>query len=260
MVINVRQEYFQSAEFEQLLKLNKLDSFHAIWSLDTEWFEPPNYRRDGWSGVIKQPLKDESGNTIWVFIKRQENHNFKTLLNPIDGVPTFRREFDNIQALSKKNIPTLSAAYYGERKPKDKMQSILITHSLEGYQSMDLYCLDDPDQTERTEVMRLAGVLMRQLHDAHFRHNCLFPKHIFIKIEGDKFDLKLIDLEKLKWLPLYTQIRENELSRIIRRGQPLLLADIKTWFKSYYTSGKNLQNSALEKKMEALLAAQERYH
>ena len=62
---------------------NKYD-FDTIWQLDTDWFEPPNHRRGGWSGVVKYVLETTHG-AIDVFIKRQENHVSKTLLHPFKG-------------------------------------------------------------------------------------------------------------------------------------------------------------------------------
>lgn len=257
---SVRQEYYKTSEFKQLLEFNQLDSFEAIWTLETEWFEPPNNRRDGWSGVIKYQLKEPSGKHTWVFIKRQENHNCKTILHPINGVPTFRREFDNIQSLSKRNIPSLTALYYNERAQEDAAQAILITLSLEGYQSFEQYCTENTSTEQRSEVMSRAGFVIRKLHESHYRHNCLYAKHLFVKSDDkNNVDVKLIDLEKLKWLPFYSQIRRNDLSRIIRRGEPMTFSDLAIMLKSYYETGKDLQKSSVAKELDELLSKQQRY-
>ncbi|MCW8931199.1 MAG: lipopolysaccharide kinase InaA family protein [Gammaproteobacteria bacterium] len=257
----MQQVDFNTDEFKQLQQLNNLEEFENIWSLETEWFEEPNYRRNGWSGVIKYPLLDATGKTIWVFIKRQENHNCKTALHPFKGVPTFRREYLNINSLVKQNIPTLTTFYYSERIVNGKSQAILITLSLEGYQSLEEFCANDENQSipQRPEIMTLAGTVVRKLHDAHFRHNCLYAKHLFIKSDANDIDVRLIDLEKLKWLPLYSQIRRNDLSRIIRRGEPMTLEDLRLLLTSYYKSGNNLEQTSLAKKLNDLLESQPRY-
>ena len=254
--------YFNTSEFKQLLKQNGLEHFEQIWTLETEWFEEPNYRRNGWSGVIKYPLVDSTGKTTWIFIKRQENHNCKTILHPFKGVPTFRREYINIQRLIKKNIPALTAIYYNERIVDGKDQAILITLSLEGYQSFESFCANDENRSisQRPEIMTLAGKLIRKLHDAHFRHNCLYSKHLFVKNELNDIDVRLIDLEKLKWLPLYSQIRRKDLSQIIRRGKSMTHDDLKILLSSYYKSGDDLQFISLAKELDALLNAQKHYH
>lgn len=261
-MIKAMKAYFNTSELEQLLVQNNLHDFEQIWSLDTEWFEAPNYRRNGWSGVIKYPLVDSTGQTVWVFIKRQENHNCKTILHPLTGMPTFRREFINIQGLLNKEIPALTALYYNERKKEGKDQAILITLSLEGYQSFEAFCDNDDNLSlsQRPEIMALAGAVIRKLHDAHFRHNCLYSKHLFVRDEANNIDVRLIDLEKLKWLPLYSQIRRNDLSRLIRRGEPMTHKDLTSLLNSYYNSGRSLQSTSLASELNTLLDNQERYY
>lgn len=31
---------------------------------------------------------------------------------------------------------------------------------------------------------------------AHWQHGCLYPKHIFVRVEGEAIEVALIDLEK----------------------------------------------------------------
>lgn len=107
--------------------------------------------------------------------------------------------------------------------------------------------------------MALAGTVIRKLHDAHFRHSCLYLKHLFVKNEANDIDVRLIDLEKLKWLPLYSQIRRNDLSRIIRRGESMTHEDLRTLLDSYYKSGPDLQRTSLAKELNTLLNRQKRY-
>ena len=254
--------YFNTIEFKQLLKQNDLDCFAKIWDLETDWFEAPNYRRNGWSGVIKYPLLDATGKTTWVFIKRQENHNHKTLMHPLKGIPTFRREYNNILQLNKNNISTLTALYYNERLVNAKHQSVLITLSLEGYQSMAEFCADKDNASipQRSDIMIRAGILIRKLHDAHYRHNCLYAKHLFVRKEAHNIDVRLIDLEKLKWFPFYKQIRSKELAQIIRRGESMSFADLKILLHSYYTSGADLQKTSLAKELNTLLKKQFKHH
>jgi len=255
----MKDVFFESTEIKALFEANHLGNFDQIWALKTPWFEAPNYRRNGWSGVIKQALKDKNGVSTWVFIKRQENHNYKTFLHPFKGVPTFRREFNNIKKLNDKEVPTLRTLYYAERSSEGNDQAILITLSLEGYQSLEEFCLNknNAKSPQRQAIMMLAGQVTRQMHDAHFRHNCLYPKHFFIR-QKPTLDVRVIDLEKLKWFPLYYQIRRNDLSRIIRRGQPMTYNDTKILLNSYYQSNSgHLEKSALSKQLNKLL---EKHH
>ncbi len=80
---------FVGSGWKKILELNELESFDSIWELDAAWFEEPNKRRGGWSGVSRISLKTEEGGSVGVFLKRQENHNTKTLAKPVNGEPTF---------------------------------------------------------------------------------------------------------------------------------------------------------------------------
>jgi hypothetical protein len=246
---------FKNNETEQLFKQNGLSQFEQIWTLDHEWFEPPNYRRNGWSGVIKYPLKDLSGQTQDVFIKRQENHNCKSLFHPIRGVPTFRREYLNINRLNKKNIPTLTDLYYGERIHNNHHQSILITRSLDGYESFEDFFQPDRQVPEAltAEIMQLTGKITRLLHNARFRHGSLYPKHFFILNSDNQVDVRIIDLEKLKWYPLKRWIRFNDISRIIRHRAPLSKHAIEILLDSYLAYGTDLRQSAYARNLYDLL-------
>jgi hypothetical protein len=98
------------------------DTFDAFWRNNSPWFEAPNIRRGGWSGVVKCVV-DSFGQPQKVFIKRQENHVTKTLMHPIKGIPTFLREYRNIQSLNAKNIPTLDVLYFETKASK----AVLVT-------------------------------------------------------------------------------------------------------------------------------------
>ncbi len=250
---------FDSRSTEQLFKLNHLSEFSQLWSIDAPWFEEPNHRRNGWSGVIKYAIKDQAGQPVQLFIKRQENHNCRTLLHPIKGIPTFRREYFNLKRLHEKKVPSLSHLYYGERILKGKMQSILITASLEGFQSFEeLFSKKNSNSRAMSEsatlkIMQAAGENTRKLHDAGFRHGSLYPKHFFAQINNEEVDVRLIDLEKLKWYPFRYLVRFNDLSRIIRRRKPVKKEAIQHFINTYLQYGKDLRQGHLAKKLYSLL-------
>jgi hypothetical protein len=56
---------FIAPQHQATLKLNHLDDFDSIWNMKVDWFEDPNERRGGWSGVGKLGLKTVS-NENWV--------------------------------------------------------------------------------------------------------------------------------------------------------------------------------------------------
>ncbi len=250
------KDYFSSSQTRQIFAANHLDSFDELWEMQNEWFEEPNYRRNGWSGVVKYTMTGEHGEAYPVFIKRQENHNCRTLLHPLQGIPTFRREFINIRRLCAHNIPTLTSLYYAERIVYGKRQAVLVTKSLEGFQSIEGYWNQFPQLNAilRKWIMQRTGQVLRNLHDAHFRHNCLYAKHIFVRLNditaGQQQDVRLIDLEKLKWMPSKHHIMRNDMGQMIRRGAPMNRDDLETMLSSYLTTNKNLTDTPLARNLQ----------
>jgi len=188
--------------WEKVLRDNGLADFDSIWNLDAGWFEEPNKRRGGWSGVSRISLKTEEGDSVGMFLKRQENHNTKTVAKPINGEPTFYREFKNILRFISHGIPTVEPIYFFYRYKEGKSQAILMTKELEGFESLDspTYARDGElmsNKHVRESLMEAVAKEMRKMHDHHFRHNCLYSKHIFVRAIGNKWDVKFIDLEKL---------------------------------------------------------------
>ncbi len=195
------KEYIGS-EWEHILRLNKLDDFDSIWNLEVGWFEEPNKRRGGWSGVSKLSLKNETGKSVGVFLKRQENHNTKVWFNPIKGIPTFYREFRNIRSFVAKELPTVEPVYFAHRYQNGNSQAILMTKELEGFKSLDasVFARDGilmQNRQQREQIMSAVARVLRKMHGYGFQHNCLYSKHIFVRQVGNECDVKLIDLEKL---------------------------------------------------------------
>ncbi|WP_218104339.1 lipopolysaccharide kinase InaA family protein, partial [Methylophaga muralis] len=148
--------------------------------LYTNWFEEPNIRRGGWSGVIRQPIQLET-DAVDVFIKRQENHVSKTLFHPIKGQATFCKEYRNIKRLTKKNIPTLKTIFFGQRGTK----AILVTKALTDYQPLHIASLN-LDRQQKHSLLTEVAKNLRLMHQHHYQHNCLYAKHIFVKyINGE---------------------------------------------------------------------------
>ena len=74
---------------------NGLFGFSDFWNRKIEWFEAPNHRRGGWSGVARSELTLPDGGRLPVFVKRQANHMTRTWRHPFRGQPTLIREFEN---------------------------------------------------------------------------------------------------------------------------------------------------------------------
>lgn len=195
------KEYIDS-KWDQIFQLNKLENFESIWNLEAGWFEEPNKRRGGWSGVSRLSLKNETGKSVGVFLKRQENHNTKVWTHPFKGVPTFYRELKNILRFAANGIPTVEPVYFASRYKNGKSQAILMTKELEGFESLDssTYARESclmQNKTRRIQIMHAVADVLRKMHGYGFQHNCLYSKHIFVRPAENEWKVKLIDLEKL---------------------------------------------------------------
>ena len=84
---------FISDRWRPILAHNGLSAFDALWKLEAPWFEEPNHRRGGWSGVSRCELALPGDGSTGIFLKRQENHRARLWTHPVRGAPTFLREF-----------------------------------------------------------------------------------------------------------------------------------------------------------------------
>lgn len=130
---------FVDEKWREILAFNGLESFDALWNVDAKWFEEPNRRRGGWSGVSRYEMRLPEGNLAPVFIKRQENHGTWSWAHPIRGVPTFLREFQRIMTYRRCEIPSLQPVYFGARLRGGDQRAILITEDLAGFYSLEAY-------------------------------------------------------------------------------------------------------------------------
>jgi len=231
---------FIDKDWAVILKQNGLDTFEALWDLDVDWFEEPNIRRGGWSGVAHIQLKTSEGKDIGVFLKRQQNHMCKSVLHPIRGVLTFAREFKNIRRFQQINVPALEPVFFGQRQVNGDHQGILITRELEGFCPMDQPQFM-PGKSgllasikARKSLFKTLADLLRRLHADKRQHSCLYFKHIFIKsVDKDKFDLRLIDLEKARWQPLRQRAAFRDLYTLSRHADNWPLTDYMRFFLIY---------------------------
>jgi len=231
---------FIADEWRNLLRQNELDSFDALWDLDVEWFEEPNVRRGGWSGVARIQLKSSEGKEIGIFLKRQQNHMCKSLRHPIRGVLTFAREFENIHRFQQINVPALEPIFFGQRHINGDYRGILLTRELEGFSPMDAEKFRPgrigvlASIKARRALFEELAAMLRRLHADNRQHSCLYFKHIFIKpLSSEKFDIRLIDLEKARWQPLKSRAAFRDLYSLSRHAEHWPRTDYMRFFLIY---------------------------
>ncbi|WP_276488264.1 lipopolysaccharide kinase InaA family protein [Ectopseudomonas mendocina] len=220
---------FIAAQDRALLEQHGLASFDALWALQLEAVDEPNTERGGWSSVYRLELGDRA-----YYLKRQSNHLTRSLWHPL-GEPTFAREFRNIRRYAELGIPALQAAFFAERRLPGERRAILLTRALDGWSDLDhwLQCWGELDETGRGGILRACGELAGRLHQAGQVHGCFYPKHIFLRAQGDAFDAQLIDLEKTRPLLLGRRDRIKDLEPLLRRARVWSEAEIRELLVAY---------------------------
>ena len=214
-----------------------LDGFEALWALEADWFEPPNHRRGGWSGVARVALTLADGSVRHIFLKRQENHIRKSWRHPLAGEPTFRAEARNLRLLHRRGIPAPQLIYYAERRTPDGWRVILATLELEGFEPMDRlidtwkhHDWKAARPLRRALIPEVAG-LLRRFHRLRQAHNALHAKHIFIDPKARR--ACLIDLEKMRPRLTRRQAMLRDLDTLNRRTDHISRADRLRFLLAY---------------------------
>jgi len=204
---------FTNTKWKTLFEQNDLESFDALWDLQADWFEEPNHRRGGWSGVSRIELQQTDGSKIGIFLKRQQNHTRRTFTHPIKGENTFTAEVRNIKHLIAHDVPTLELICHGRQTKADKRNALLATVELVNYQPLSTLIQPEHLATltipQRRAIAQAVGEMTRKFHLSQRVHNCLYPKHIFVHLEGEDVAVRVIDVEKARY-------RHSALRRTLR--------------------------------------------
>ena len=230
---------FVAGAWKEALHAAGLDGFDALWNLEADWFEPPNRRRGGWSGVARIVVPGPDGRSTGLFLKRQENHTRRTFRHPLRGEPTFAAEIRNILAMRRAGVPSLEPVYYAQRMLDGKWCVILMTRELLGFRPLDdwvegWYAAGAGSRQIRLRVIAECAKVLRRLHVAGFVHNAMHPKHIFLRL-GDRggVEISLIDLEKMRRRIGPTRRMLRDLDSLNRRSPQWSSADRLRFFKAY---------------------------
>lgn len=228
---------FIAPGWKEILDNNTLHGFKALWALQADWFEPPNQRRGGWSGVSRIRLRNPQGGEETVFLKRQENHTRKTWRHPVSREPTFRGEARNLRLLNRHGIGTPELVYYAERHTPKGWQVILVTRELQGYVPLDVLIEEWQRQgwkkahDLRRRIIHQAAAVIRHLHALNLVHNALHAKHLFVQRESGA--VCLIDLEKMRRRLFRRQAVLRDLDSCNRRTSGISRTDRLRFLLSY---------------------------
>jgi hypothetical protein len=228
-------DYF-ATDWEPIFAFNGLKTFDDFWKLEAQWFEEPNQRRGGWSGVSRCTLKLPQGGEVHAFLKRQKNHPTRTFWHPIRGILTFIREFRAIMLYRELGIPALMPLYFGVRTQGGDRRAVLMTEELSDYRSLDQIAQDwmSTAREKRRAISRAVAALLRQIHGCKLTHNCFYPKHIFIRFAGADAEARVIDLEKTKRLFFGKDRELRDIRRLIDPAMPWSRSERVRFFCDYF--------------------------
>ncbi len=217
------------------LAAHGLDTFESWWQRQIDWFEAPNERRGGWSGVGRLVLTRPHQAALTLFVKKQQNHGRRTWQHPIAGEPTFRREYQRLLALAQAGIPAPHVVFYAESEEEGHQRAILVTENLQDFVDLEqhLPVLLQQAQTERRSVLRAVAHQIRRFHDRRWVHRALYPKHIFVTPAAQPPQVALIDLEKTRVTAGAWRRARFDLAALNRHAEGLSRQDRMYFFKQY---------------------------
>ena len=189
----------------------------SYWqALPGEWVEAPNERRGGYSGVQRVRLDDGR----WVYRKQQQGHIFRSASYPL-GYPTIAREAAALLECEQLGVRVPKKLFSHWHKLAGQWQALLVTEELRGFRSLDQHWAQPSvkqwDSATYLKVLDALGQMLGRFNKHRLQHGCLYPKHLFIKVEGGAVKVALIDLEKTRKRLLPSQAARHDLQQLWRR-------------------------------------------
>jgi tRNA A-37 threonylcarbamoyl transferase component Bud32 len=189
------------------------DLFTYLWNLPETWVEEPNQARGGTSGVIRTTINQQT-----VYMKKQVGHIYRSVRSPW-GRPTALRELAAYKVVNKIGITTPALLYCEARRVSGQWHTLLLTKALDGYFPLS----DLPqrssgiDSAAQGEVIMAVARTLAKLHRARWQHSSLYPTHIFVRLDGGKCEVALLDLEKVHRRLTVTKASRHDMQQFLRR-------------------------------------------
>jgi hypothetical protein len=230
------------------LRRSGLDSLDAWWALALREVEPGNRRRGGASQVFQFSLSGVGA----LFVKRQEDHVYRSWRHPLRGRLTAEREYHALARCREAGAAVTEAVLYAADMANGRQRGVLVTRALDGYRGLDELTRDggQPERSTRDRVLQGTAALVRILHAAHLEHGCLYPKHVMVQdtwlrtgdIDGQP-PVVLIDLEKCarRWRRAVCRLRD--LDSLNRRAQGWSRTDRRRFLGYYLGAGLRLDSA-----------------
>lgn len=232
---------YVAEDWRPRLEAAGLGDFDAFWTRDLDLVDAPNRRGSGWSEVGRLPLP---GSSQAVYVKRQCNYVTRTLRHPFRGEPTLAREFRNISRFTAAGLPNMEVVFFAARRNASGTVAVLATAELVGFEPLDevisaAHPAAMPSRGLRLAILRRVAELVARMHAAGLEHRCLYPKHLFLRVEEGKPEIRFIDLEKARRHYFGKRFRLRDLDALNRRASSWSRGD-RMRFLHYYFGTRRL--------------------
>lgn len=205
-------------------------SFDDLWRLEASEVEPGNVRRGGWSSVVRFSAPDGEA----FYLKRQENHDFRSWQGGVVRRPTVVREWQTGLAFREFGIGTAEPVCLGVDQ-SGSSRGLLVTRALDRHESLNevLKRLPGGSETRQKLWYRIADDVL-SIHEHGFRHNCLYGQHILVLEQGGDWSCAFIDLEKASRTRRSDRAAVADLSALDRHTNDMSFRDREWLWDRYF--------------------------
>jgi hypothetical protein len=200
------QKTWIAPEWERSLKDADLLDIESVSKREFNWFEEPNRRRGGWSGVTRIVLNPNASvqDQRAVFLKIQQNHFYRAPNTLFRKQLTFEREFEVLRQLDAVTDSIPELVLFAKWRSGSDVGSILITKALDDWFPLPDWLngnkgLIAPDEVTFQKALEAIAKGAREIHQAGWVHLCFSAKHLFVRPKDDgSFESCVIDMEKCR--------------------------------------------------------------
>ena len=202
-MFTVENLWVSKAHAPMLRAANLLD-IEPLSQRTFDWFEEPNIRRGGWSGVSRIVLNPDAAaqEQKATFLKAQMNHFYGGLARLSRKRLTFEREFNALQALGATTKAVPNVLFFAKWRRGTDTGALLAIEALDDSLQLKDWLRgktqrEPPDESTLCRVLTAIARASRNINDAGWIHMGYSAKHFFVQEEPDgSFRSRVVDLEK----------------------------------------------------------------
>ncbi len=196
----MNESWWIHPDWSACLNASGLTDFESAWQACVQPEDEVNRRAGGWGAVHRVAVADAPGGSEAIYLKQQHNFRTRNVRRPWRDEPVAARERHNLLAFAGDGLPVPQLVCFGEQERDGQPCALLATAELTGYRPLDEYlatCESPP--AFRAAVIHDVGELIGRLHARGWEFRCLYPKHVFVRVNADgNPELSFIDLEKAR--------------------------------------------------------------